>query len=152
MNGKWEMKNEKCEMTGVFYEGTEQERGLREEISGIVGKKAPRLDCSGYRGGITCGSMADNQDITPAILLQHMQGMERRIMQHMDARFAQVDSRFSLMDKRFDAIDARLSKLERKVELLSVQIGNLDERLDDLEVVKVPMLQKAVGIGGKAER
>ncbi len=96
--------------------------------------------------------MADDQDVTPAILLQHMQAMRGDFSMQMQTMEQRIMKKFDKMDLRFDEINARLGKLERKVELLSVQIGNVDERLDDLEVVQVPMLQKAVGIGGKAGR
>ncbi len=95
--------------------------------------------------------MADDQDITPAILLQHMQAMERRIMQYMGERFSQVDSRFSRMEARFDEIEVRLSKLARQVSLLSVQIGDMDQRLDEIEIELFPKrvvkLEEVVGIG-----
>ena len=70
--------------------------------------------------------------ITSAIILQHMQAMEQRIME-----------KFSKVDDRFDRLE---QKVDRNHVILSTQIANLDERLDDLEVVQVPGLKKAVGI------
>lgn len=64
-------------------------------------------------------------EVTPAILLQHMQAMEGRIME------------------KFDQLE---QKVDRNHVILSTQITNLDERLDDLEVVQVPKLKKAVGM------
>ncbi len=90
--------------------------------------------------------MADDQDITPAILLKHIMAMRGDFTAQMQAMEQRIMMKFEKIDVRFDEINARLSQLERKVELLSVQIGNLDERLDDLEVVQIPMLKKAVGI------
>lgn len=83
--------------------------------------------------------MADDADITPAILLQHMQGMEQRLLHRID------DVKIDLTSFKTE-VNGRLDKLDRRISLLSVQIGNLDERLDDLEVVQVPILKKAVGI------
>ena len=51
---------------------------------------------------------------------------------------------------RIDAVDNKLTKrmdvLERKIDFISVQIGNIDKRLDDVEVIQIPKLKKAVGI------
>jgi len=76
-----------------------------------------------------------SNDITPKILLDHMQGMEHRIME----RFLQVDGRFIQVDTRLDGID-------RKLDIITVQTQNIDERLDDIEVVQLPKIRKAVGM------
>ena len=51
---------------------------------------------------------------------------------------------------RIDRLENKVDRLEKKVDqnhaILSMQISNLDERLDDLEVVQVPTIKKAVGI------
>ncbi len=74
--------------------------------------------------------MVQNGDITVAMLLQHMQDMEGRII------------------SRFDHTDARIAKLETKVDhnhlIVTTQLDNIDARLDDIEVVQVPALKKAV--------
>ncbi len=62
------------------------------------------------------------------IFLQHMQAMEQRLV-------AQILS-----------VKSDVRRVESKVDLALVQIGNLDERLDDLEVVQMPRLKKAVGM------
>lgn len=80
--------------------------------------------------------MANPGDIPLTTILQHMQGMEQRLL--------------ATMDKRFGDVNDRLERLEKKVDQnyanLSAQIANIDERLDDLEVVQVPTIKKAVGI------
>lgn len=93
--------------------------------------------------------MANDADITPAILLQHMQAMRADFsmqIQAMERRIMQ----------KFDEINVRLDKLEHKVDLLFVQIDNIDKRLDDIEIELLPkrvaVLEVAVGIGGKAGR
>ena len=78
-----------------------------------------------------------DNDITPAVLLQHIQAMEKRFVVRME------DVRTELKaDVR--AVGERVVLVEKKVDLARVQIGNIDERLDDVEVVQVPMLKKAV--------
>ena len=70
--------------------------------------------------------------VTPAVLLQHMQGMERRLTE------------------RIDGVEQKVDRLEIKVDRHHAQtmvaFDNIDERLDDLEVVQVPKLKKVVGI------
>ena len=85
--------------------------------------------------------MAD--DITPKILLEHMQNMQGVLTK------AIRDVREEIRDVRTD-LGGRIDRLEKKVDqnhaILSMQISNLDERLDDLEIVQVPTIKKAVGI------
>jgi len=87
--------------------------------------------------------MPPNDDITLAVLLQHMQGMEQRLMNVIQ----EVEKKLTT---RIDAVDNKLTKrmdvLERKIDFISVQIGNIDKRLDDVEVIQIPKLKKAVGI------
>jgi len=78
-------------------------------------------------------------DVTPQVLLDHMRAMEERILTHVDERFTKVDERFT-------TVDERLERLEGKVDLISIQISNIDQRLDTLEVEKLPKVKKAVGI------
>ncbi len=84
--------------------------------------------------------MAEDQDITPAILLRHMQAMESRIME----RFGKVDARFA-------QVDARFAKLEHRMDVLTTGVDNIDKRLDDIEIELLPKrvaaLEEAVGIG-----
>ncbi len=89
--------------------------------------------------------MADQEvdGITLRTILEHMRAMETRIMRHMDARFVSVCGEFN---KGFQSIDERLERLERKVDLLFVQVGNIDERLDDIEVVQLPQIRQKVGV------
>ena len=77
--------------------------------------------------------MSQNDDgVTLAILLRHMQGMERRLTE------------------RIDGVEQKVDRLETKVDRHHAQtmvaFNNIDDRLDDLEVVQVPKLKKAVGM------
>ncbi len=68
--------------------------------------------------------MTDEQGITLGVILQHMQGMERRITERFEGRF--------------NGIDRRLGRLERKTDLMSVQIGNMYETLNAIDVENLP--------------
>lgn len=81
--------------------------------------------------------MMEDKDITPAILLQHMRGMEKRLTDHMNVRFIKVD-------ERFVKVEARLESLENKTSLISMQIKNIDHRLDDIEVGDLPRIRKVL--------
>ncbi len=97
--------------------------------------------------------MADDQDITPAILLRHMQGMEQRMLQKIEQVRAELLTGIQTLRK--DTQES-LEVLRRQISLLSTQIGNMDPRLDEMEIVLLPrrvaVREEAVGIGGKAER
>ncbi|MFA5799656.1 MAG: hypothetical protein WC840_01715 [Candidatus Peribacteraceae bacterium] len=78
-----------------------------------------------------------NDDITLKTILEHMRGMEERLRTEISGVRTELKG------------DIREVKNEiRRVEaVLSNQISNIDARLDDIEVVQVPKLKKAVGMG-----
>lgn len=65
-----------------------------------------------------------------------MRGMEGRLIQHIDSVKSELTVR---MDRLAD-------KVGRIHVNLSTQIDGIDRRLDDLEVIQVPKLKKAVGM------
>ncbi len=75
--------------------------------------------------------MMDEQGITLGTVLQHMQGMERRLSN--DIKKVRTD-----LTARIDRMDQRLHRVESKVDLTSVQIQNMDERLDVLDIANLP--------------
>ena len=77
--------------------------------------------------------------ITPAVLLQHMQVMGKQLVEKIDEARTELKADINRVEKN-------LERVERKVDLALVQIGTIDTRLDDLEVVQVPKLKKAVGM------
>ena len=87
-----------------------------------------------------------DDDITPAILLQHMQGMEQRI----NAQVGTVEKKVDNLAIKVDNLAIKVGNLEVKVDrnqaFLTMQLDNIVERLDDIEVVQVPTLKKAVGM------
>ena len=84
--------------------------------------------------------------ITLRIVFEHILHMEQRLTQRIDG----VEQRLT---KRIDGVESsltqRIDKLERKVDRnhiqISAQIDALDKRLDDLEVVQIPTLKRAIG-------
>lgn len=78
-----------------------------------------------------------SKDITPAILLQHMQGMEKRLNERFDKRFDTVDN-------RLNEVDVRLARLESNVNLLFTQTKNLTDELDTVEVIQLPKMRKSI--------
>jgi hypothetical protein len=85
--------------------------------------------------------MSNDQDITPKILLEHMRGMEHRLVEKLNNTENGIRSD---MKEQFNVVNIRLDRLESKVSLIQVQIKNMDERLDDLEVVQVPKIRKSI--------
>ena len=79
--------------------------------------------------------MADKGDINVQVLVGHMQAMERRLSDRIDHVQADI--------KR---VENNLNRVEGKVDLSLVQTSNQDIRLDDLEVIEIPKLKKAVGM------
>lgn len=69
--------------------------------------------------------------ITPAILLQYMQGMKYELLQG-----AQDMKRELLQEIR--AVDTRLDKVETRLEWLQVKVGNIDGRQDAVELEFLP--------------
>lgn len=87
--------------------------------------------------------MPDDADITPAVLLQHMQAMEGRLMHKIDT----VDQKVEHLEVRMDRMDAKMDRMERN---LTNQIDAIDKRLDEIEIELLPKrvkaLERAVGI------
>lgn len=77
--------------------------------------------------------------ITLAMLLDHMQSMEYRLKQ-------EIGSVRSDMAKMGTHLNARIDRVERDIAWIKVSIGNIDKRLDTIEVVQVPRLEKAIGM------
>lgn len=89
--------------------------------------------------------MATNKKSTARItlrtVLEHVQALHGEMM----TRFAEVDRRFMRVDQRFDLLERRLSeRIDRVERNVTLQIDNIDKRLDNIEVVQIPLLKKAV--------
>lgn len=81
----------------------------------------------------------ENDGITLQMIFDHMRGMEQRLRREFRDALSGVKSEMNEMNRRFNS-------LEGKVDLLFVQMGNIDERLDDIEVVQLPAIKQAVGM------
>jgi hypothetical protein len=90
-----------------------------------------------------------DQDITPAILLQHMQGMEKRLNTKIDSLEDTMSERFDRVDERFDEIEKRLEHLEQDVFILVVRTKAMHEQLQNIEKGKLPKIRKSVRKMGK---
>ena len=91
-------------------------------------------------------SSTDN-DITLAMIMKHMQAMEGRIMQNMQGMELRLRDEFRSGLSRLESkVDRNHDIVMRNHAQTTLQIDNVDSRLDDLEVVQVPKLKKAVGM------
>jgi hypothetical protein len=77
--------------------------------------------------------------ITPAVLLDHMRGMENRLKTELKREIGSVRTDLSHLTTRID-------RVERDITWIKVSVDNIDKRLDTIEVVQVPRLEKAVGM------
>ena len=68
--------------------------------------------------------MPINDDITPKVLLEHMQNMQRVLGGKID------QNRLELK--------ADIQRVERKVDILKVGVDNIDKRLDAIEIENLP--------------
>lgn len=77
-----------------------------------------------------------DSDITLLTVLQHMQAMEQRLIERIEGVR--------------DDLSGRIDRLEAKVDhnhiQVTAQLDAIDRRLDDVEVVEIPKLKKAVGM------
>ncbi|MDD5055441.1 MAG: hypothetical protein PHZ00_04210 [Candidatus Peribacteraceae bacterium] len=97
--------------------------------------------------------MANNSDITLLTILQYMQAMEERLI----ARIAKVEFEVGGLKITIGGLETNVEGLNHEVMNLgervekgfaqvSLQIDNMDKRIDDIEVVELPAIKKVVGI------
>ena len=79
-----------------------------------------------------------------------MQGMEQRLIVKIDGVEEKLTRRIDNLEVKIDSLEVKVDNLEVKVDRNHAQtmvaFDNMDARLDDLEVVQVPKLKKAVGM------
>lgn len=80
--------------------------------------------------------MNPKDDVTLKTVLEHMHGMEERLRAEING--VRVELKGDIREVK--------NEIRRVEAVLSNQISNIDARLDDLEVVQVPKLKKAVGM------
>lgn len=85
-------------------------------------------------------------DITPAILLQHMQAMEGRL--RADFRLDMKIEISALKTELFRKIEYEVTRAK---DQLTVQIDGIDQRMNAIEIEYLPKrvtrLEKAIGVG-----
>ena len=68
----------------------------------------------------------------------------------LDIRIGGVERRTIKIDGRLDGIESRVGNVEvqitRGFDLLSMQIGNIDGRLDSIEVKELPRIKAKIGM------
>lgn len=84
-----------------------------------------------------------DDDITPAVLLQHMQGMEGRLRDEFRSGLQSLEDK---VDRNHEEARRNHEEARRNHAIVMTGLDNIDGRLDDIEVVQVPKLKKAVGI------
>lgn len=89
-------------------------------------------------------STQDN-DITPAIFLQHMQGMEKRLREDFRKDLQlEIGSLRTEVHKGFEESNKRLEHLEQDVFVLVARKSAHEERLNVIEKVQLPKLRKSI--------
>jgi hypothetical protein len=81
--------------------------------------------------------------IALGVVLDHIRGMSVKMDTMKKELMEKIDGKVNGFRNE---LVPRIDRLERKVDFIGVQIGSLDERLDDLEVVQLPAIRKKVGI------
>ena len=84
---------------------------------------------------------APSSDITPKILLEHMQGMQQALTREIQ----RVDGKVDVLAEKIDANEGRA---EQRHAVVIAALDNIDERLDVIEIEELPKIKKTVGIAG----
>ena len=73
------------------------------------------------------------EEITLRDVLHHIQSMKQDLLGRIDA-----------LDCRMDRMEHRMERVENKIDVISTQIQNIDERLDDVEVKRLPKIETSI--------
>jgi predicted nucleic acid-binding Zn-ribbon protein len=85
-----------------------------------------------------CTMSTPEAEITPAVLLQHMQRLHETLradIQGLGVRMDRLEQRMDRVEQRLDRGEQRIDRLERN---LTQQLDGIDRRLDILEIEKLP--------------
>ena len=74
--------------------------------------------------------MTKTDDVTPAILLDHMRGMEHRLVGRIDGLEKEVKGVKFWMR----GVEKWGQRMERKFDFMRLGINNIDDRLDRVEI------------------
>jgi len=82
-------------------------------------------------------------DITPKVLLEHMQGMQQGLTQEIRRVEGNLTEKILQLEQK---VDSNEEKAEQRHSLVMVSLDNIDERLDTIETEELPKIKKVVGI------
>lgn len=83
--------------------------------------------------------MPHEDDISLRTVLDHMRGMENRVISKFDTLELKVDKNHAEAQRNHH------EEQRNHLQAMSA-LDNIDSRLDDIEVVQVPAIKKAVGM------
>jgi len=66
-------------------------------------------------------------------LREFLAGMESRLNDSADARFAATETRFAGIDARFDWIDTRFAGIDTRFDLIDARFAGIDTRFDSID-------------------
>lgn len=78
------------------------------------------------------------QRITLRVVLQHMENMQRVLLEEMRKGDQTV---IRTLNQRMDRMDQRIDRIERKIHWMSIGIDNIDKRLDHIEIHDLPRIR-----------
>ncbi len=80
----------------------------------------------------------DDTEITPKLLLEHMQAMQVDLSRKIDTMAGRVDALAEGMGNRITRVEDSIQRLERKIDTLTIGVDAIDARLDAIEIEKLP--------------
>ncbi|MDB4979116.1 MAG: hypothetical protein JWM56_1302 [Candidatus Peribacteria bacterium] len=88
--------------------------------------------------------MKDDTDITPKILLQHMQAMQAALIDRMNVMHGSLQKDIVAVQGEVHILRTEHQRLERKIDTLTLGVDSIDARLDTIEIEKLPQRVKAL--------
>lgn len=88
--------------------------------------------------------MPQTDDITPRVLLDHMQAMQRSLERKIGDLSGRMDGLSERMDRGFAEVKGEIRRLDRKIDVLTAGVDQIDARLDAIEIEKLPQRVRAL--------
>jgi tetrahydromethanopterin S-methyltransferase subunit G len=83
--------------------------------------------------------MTPHDDITPKILLDHIQAMR----QEFAGRFDVIEGKLNKMNGRLGKLEEDMEDLKTDMTFVKAGIQNIDQRLDEIEMKRLPALERS---------
>ncbi len=84
----------------------------------------------------------DETEITPKLLLDHMQTMQATFVSQIAVLSGRIDGIHSSLRQQIEGNHAEMkgeiARLERKIDTLTLGVDSIDARLDAIEIEKLP--------------